>query len=91
MTDLTGTYDFTITTSGQFINFVGFLSDSRITSLQYITQDVGQYPELSNFSYGINAASVPEPSGLVLAASGAFVVLAYLVGRRSYCGLQNLA
>jgi hypothetical protein len=49
---------------------VRFLSDSRITSLQYITQDYGRYPEISNFSYGSQISSVLETSGLALGASG---------------------
>jgi hypothetical protein len=82
VTDLTGTYDFAITTSTQFINFVGFLSTSTITSIQYTTQDFGQYPEISNFSYGINQSVVPEPSSLALAASGTIGVLAFMALRR---------
>jgi hypothetical protein len=82
VTDLSGTYDFTITTSGTFINFVGFLSDSRITSIQYTNQDVGQYPNISNFSYGIQVSSVPEPSSLVLSGSAASVLLAFLALRK---------
>jgi hypothetical protein len=82
VTDLSGTYDFTITTSGTYINFAGFLSNSQITSIQYITQDFGQYPDISNFSYGIQASSVPEPSSLVLSGSAASVLLAFLALRR---------
>ena len=82
VTDLSGTYDFTITTSGQYINFAGFLSDSRITSIQYITQDVDQYPELSNFSYGVNASAVPEPSSLVLLGAGGAAALGFLLLRK---------
>ncbi len=82
VTDLSGTYDFTITTSGTFINFVGFLSDSRITSIQYTTQDSGQYPNMSNFSYGLQVSSVPEPSSFVLTASGASILLGFLALRR---------
>ena len=85
VTDLSGTYDFTFTTSGTAIDFLGFLSNSRITSIQYTAEGgttFQQFPELSNFSYGINASAVPEPSGLVLAASGASVLLAFLALRR---------
>ena len=82
VTDLSGTYDFSITTSGTYINFVGFLSDSQITSLQYITQDYGQYPELSNFSYGTSLSAVPEPSSSILAATAAAVILGFLALRR---------
>jgi PEP-CTERM motif len=83
VTDLSGTYDFTITTSGTFINFAGFLSNSQITSLQYITQDVEQFPTLSNFSYGSHQiTSVPEPSSLVLAGSVAAVLLARVALRK---------
>jgi PEP-CTERM motif len=83
VTDGTGTYDFTITTSTQYINFVGFLSTSTITSIQYTTPDQSlvQYPNLSNFSYGMNSA-VPEPSSLALATSGAIGVLTFMALRR---------
>jgi hypothetical protein len=84
VTDLSGTYDFTVTTSGQYINFVGFLSDSRITSIEYITLDVDQYPDLSNFSYGINASAVPEPSSLVLLGAGSVFALGMAFRRRVF-------
>jgi PEP-CTERM motif len=77
VTDLSGTYGFTIATSATFINFVGFLSDSPITSLQYITQDIGQFPLISNFSYGSQVSSVPEPSTLWMAGSGILAGIAF--------------
>ena len=42
-----------------------------------------QYPDLSNFSYGVNASAVPEPSSLVLLGAGSAVTLGRKPRRRA--------
>jgi hypothetical protein len=60
VTDLSGTYTFTITTTGApTVDFAGFLSTSQIESIVYTGVGSAVYPNLSNFQYG--TAAVPEP------------------------------
>jgi hypothetical protein len=54
VTDNTGTYDFTIPTSGApTVNFIGFESNTRIKTIEYIGGGPSEFPNLSNFVYWV--------------------------------------